>query len=90
MNKNMPNPISNSFSMPNSNNQTFYLTLPIACQICLGKVKDPCVCPNFHVFCEFCIEIWLEKSKQCPTCRISRIFSKLISFKFFEFFYQFK
>ncbi len=24
-----------------------------------------------HVFCAFCIDIWLEKTKQCPTCRIS-------------------
>jgi hypothetical protein len=23
-----------------------------------------------HAFCSFCIEIWLEKTKQCPTCRI--------------------
>jgi hypothetical protein len=45
-------------------------TLPITCQICLGKVKEPAVCPNLHVFCSFCIDIWLEKSKQCPTCRI--------------------
>ena len=28
------------------------------------------MCPNLHVFCSFCIEIWLEKTKQCPTCRI--------------------
>jgi hypothetical protein len=45
-------------------------TLPITCQICLGKVKEPAVCPNLHVFCSFCIDIWLEKNKQCPTCRI--------------------
>lgn len=45
-------------------------TLPITCQICLGKVKEPVVCPNLHAFCSFCIEIWLEKSKQCPTCRV--------------------
>jgi hypothetical protein len=24
-----------------------------------------------HVFCAFCIDIWLEKTKQCPTCRIA-------------------
>ena len=36
----------------------------------IGKVKEPCVCPNLHVFCAFCIDIWLEKTKQCPTCRI--------------------
>jgi predicted nucleic acid-binding Zn-ribbon protein len=46
-------------------------TLPITCQICLGKVKDPSVCPNLHAFCSFCIDIWLEKSKHCPTCRVA-------------------
>ena len=51
-------------------NQKVCHTLPITCQICLGKVKEPCVCPNMHVFCAFCIDIWLEKTKQCPTCRI--------------------
>ena len=45
-------------------------TLPITCQICLGRVKEPCVCSNLHVFCACCIDIWLEKSKQCPTCRV--------------------
>ena len=29
------------------------------------------MCPNLHAFCSFCIETWLEKSKHCPTCRIS-------------------
>lgn len=29
------------------------------------------MCPNLHAFCSFCIEIWLEKSKQCPTCRVA-------------------
>lgn len=28
------------------------------------------MCPNLHAFCSFCIDIWLEKTKQCPTCRI--------------------
>ena len=46
-------------------------TLPITCQICLGRVKDPSVCPNLHAFCSTCINMWLEKSKQCPTCRTS-------------------
>lgn len=36
----------------------------------IGKVKDPSVCPNLHAFCSFCIDIWLEKTKQCPTCRV--------------------
>lgn len=34
------------------------------------KVKEPTVCPNLHVFCSICIDIWLEKSKACPTCRV--------------------
>lgn len=46
-------------------------TLPITCQICLGKVKEPSICPNLHVFCASCINLWLEKTKQCPTCRVA-------------------
>lgn len=61
---------NNSPNKINGNNQNYCLTLPVTCHICLGKVKDPSVCPNLHVFCSFCIEIWLEKTKQCPTCRI--------------------
>lgn len=55
--------------LSNKTNQNVCLTLPITCQICLGKVKEPCVCPNLHAFCAYCIEIWLEKSNQCPSCR---------------------
>nr|XP_039264667.1 uncharacterized protein LOC120340467 [Styela clava] len=45
-------------------------TLPISCQICLEKVKEPVTCPNQHVFCSLCMEVWLERNKQCPTCRV--------------------
>ncbi|XP_054754749.2 ORC ubiquitin ligase 1-like isoform X1 [Lytechinus pictus] len=45
-------------------------TLPIACQICLGKVKEPVVCSNQHVFCNSCMEVWLQHRSHCPTCRI--------------------
>ncbi|KAJ8367344.1 hypothetical protein AAFF_G00320670, partial [Aldrovandia affinis] len=51
-------------------NVTLSLTLPISCQICLGKVREPVICGNCHVFCSFCIELWLNKTSQCPTCRI--------------------
>ncbi|RUS74237.1 hypothetical protein EGW08_018005, partial [Elysia chlorotica] len=44
-------------------------TLPISCQVCLGKVKQPVVCPNLHVFCERCLEVWLKRNNQCPSCR---------------------
>ena len=33
-------------------------------------MKEPAVCSNLHAFCSICIEIWLENSKACPTCRI--------------------
>nr|XP_006823740.1 PREDICTED: uncharacterized serine-rich protein C215.13-like [Saccoglossus kowalevskii] len=50
---------------------TISLTLPISCQICLGKVKQPVICPNQHVFCTLCMDLWLRKNDQCPTCRTS-------------------
>ncbi|CAF0731671.1 unnamed protein product [Brachionus calyciflorus] len=53
-----------------TSSQNVIHTLPITCQICLGKVKEPCVCPNMHTFCSFCIDIWLEKTKHCPTCHV--------------------
>ncbi|XP_071127035.1 uncharacterized protein LOC143042569 isoform X1 [Mytilus galloprovincialis] len=48
---------------------TIAFTLPISCQICLGKVKKPVLCPNNHVFCSPCMDVWLERNKQCPACR---------------------
>ncbi|KAG7466986.1 hypothetical protein MATL_G00148450 [Megalops atlanticus] len=51
-------------------NVTLSLTLPISCQICLGKVREPVICGNYHVFCSACIDVWLKKASQCPTCRI--------------------
>ncbi|CAG5131288.1 unnamed protein product [Candidula unifasciata] len=54
-----------------SNKQmTITFTLPISCQICLGKVKQPVLCPNHHVFCSLCLEIWLNRNQQCPACRV--------------------
>ncbi|KAK2853866.1 hypothetical protein Q5P01_006527 [Channa striata] len=54
----------------NYQSSTLSLTLPISCQICLGKVKQPVICANYHVFCSSCMEMWLEKSSQCPSCRV--------------------
>ncbi|MCJ8729840.1 hypothetical protein PDJAM_G00110930 [Pangasius djambal] len=54
----------------NVQNVTLSLTLPISCQICLGKVRKPMICCNHHVFCAACIELWLQKCSQCPTCRV--------------------
>ncbi|KAK2920044.1 ORC ubiquitin ligase 1 [Channa argus] len=54
----------------NYQSSTLSLTLPISCQICLGKVKQPVICGNYHVFCSPCMEMWLKKASQCPTCRV--------------------
>ncbi|XP_067663297.1 ORC ubiquitin ligase 1-like [Haliotis asinina] len=48
---------------------TISFTLPISCQICLGKVKEPVLCPNNHVFCSPCMDVWLQRIQQCPACR---------------------
>ncbi|KAG8586271.1 hypothetical protein GDO81_005320 [Engystomops pustulosus] len=49
---------------------TLALTLPITCHICLGKVRQPVICANHHVFCSVCIELWLKNNNQCPACRV--------------------
>uniref|UniRef100_UPI0037E70F21 ORC ubiquitin ligase 1 n=1 Tax=Semicossyphus pulcher TaxID=241346 RepID=UPI0037E70F21 len=54
----------------NYQTSTLSLTLPISCQICLGKVKQPVICANHHVFCSSCMEMWLKKASQCPSCRV--------------------
>ncbi|XP_034145430.1 uncharacterized protein obi1 isoform X2 [Esox lucius] len=54
----------------NFQNVTLSLTLPISCQICLGKVRQPVICTNNHVFCSCCMDIWLKNAGQCPTCRV--------------------
>nr|XP_057944856.1 ORC ubiquitin ligase 1 [Doryrhamphus excisus] len=54
----------------NFQTSTLCLTLPISCQICLGKVRQPVICGNHHVFCSSCMEMWLKKASQCPTCRV--------------------
>ncbi|KAF6732620.1 RING finger protein 219 [Oryzias melastigma] len=54
----------------NYQTSTLSLTLPISCQICLGKVRQPVICANYHVFCSSCMEVWLKKAGQCPTCRV--------------------
>ncbi|XP_056411545.1 ORC ubiquitin ligase 1 [Hyla sarda] len=51
-------------------NVTLALTLPITCHICLGKVRHPVICANYHVFCAVCIELWLKNNNQCPACRV--------------------
>ncbi|AWP01289.1 putative RING finger protein 219 [Scophthalmus maximus] len=54
----------------NYQTSTLSMTLPISCQICLGKVRQPVICANHHVFCSSCMEMWLKKASQCPSCRV--------------------
>ncbi|KAI4886667.1 hypothetical protein NFI96_012788, partial [Prochilodus magdalenae] len=34
-------------------------------------VRKPKICSNNHVFCSTCIDVWLQKCSQCPTCRVA-------------------
>ena len=56
----------------------------IKCYICLGKIKNPCMCPKCQkLTCEECIEKWLlEKKNQCPHCRVTLNFNQLIHLSF--------
>lgn len=38
--------------------------------IAVFQVKQPALCSNCHVFCGACIDVWLQRSHQCPTCRV--------------------
>lgn len=38
--------------------------------IAMFQVKQPVLCSNCHVFCGACIDVWLQRSHQCPTCRV--------------------
>ena len=53
-----------------SSSSSLVFTLPISCQICLSKVKDPVICSNRHVFCKSCMDVWLQRNQQCPACRV--------------------
>jgi hypothetical protein len=56
----------------------------------LFQVKQPVLCPNNHVFCSGCMDVWLQRNKQCPACRtpinpanpVKKIAGKFISVKF--------
>jgi len=43
------------------------------CSICLEKIgnKKCCELKCSHIFCEKCIETWLERSTTCPNCRVA-------------------
>ena len=56
----------------------------IKCYICLGKIKNPCMCPLCQkLTCEECIKKWLlEKKSQCPHCRVNLNYNQLIHLSF--------
>jgi len=41
----------------------------LTCMFGLGIFKNPVALPCQHVFCQSCIEMWLDKHGTCPKCR---------------------
>ncbi|CAJ0577429.1 unnamed protein product, partial [Mesorhabditis spiculigera] len=39
------------------------------CSICLSDMKNPIKLICSHIFCEECVETWLEEKHTCPMCR---------------------
>lgn len=52
----------------------FFVSWVFTCSLLLVyfyvQVKKPVICANYHVFCSSCMEMWLKKASQCPTCRV--------------------
>ena len=38
------------------------------CCICLENISSPFKTNCNHLFCEECLEDWLEENKKCPVC----------------------
>ena len=77
---------SNYFQYDSDTRSTSYNNIEaiIKCYICLGKIKNTCMCPSCQkLTCEECIEKWLsEKKSQCPHCRVNLNFNQLIHLSF--------
>lgn len=41
----------------------------LICCICQCVLEGPVESPCRHVFCKVCIETWLHRNRNCPTCR---------------------
>ncbi|KAJ3119733.1 hypothetical protein HK098_005199 [Nowakowskiella sp. JEL0407] len=59
-----------SVSFEGQNSVAISHTLPLLCGVCKQKVKGPVVCPNRHVFCDSCLQEWIKRRPQCPTCKV--------------------
>lgn len=46
------------------------LSLKRYVNVCCEQVRQPVICANHHVFCSSCMEMWLRKANQCPSCRV--------------------
>ncbi|XP_035776792.1 E3 ubiquitin-protein ligase TRIM37-like isoform X2 [Anopheles albimanus] len=56
------------------------------CVICLGKLTDPCLCPQCSkMYCRPCILEWLSLSdKSCPNCKFSMTVERLVKLRWVE------
>ena len=40
------------------------------CSICLNSIKNPIlIIPCNHIFCKYCLKLWIKKNAICPLCR---------------------
>ena len=39
------------------------------CSICLGEIIKPTTLDCGHIFCRTCIQLWSQRSLECPYCR---------------------
>lgn len=46
----------------------------LCCAICREIYINPVILNCSHSFCKFCLNAWLAKHDQCPSCRIDTIF----------------
>ena len=42
----------------------------LKCQICMNVLENPLVIKKCeHMFCDYCINDWLDRKRKCPICR---------------------
>ncbi|XP_050101712.1 E3 ubiquitin-protein ligase TRIM37-like [Anopheles aquasalis] len=56
------------------------------CVICLGKLNDPCLCPQCSkMYCRRCILEWLSLSnRSCPNCKFPMTVKGLVKLRWIE------
>lgn len=48
------------------------------CPVCNLGFNHPCETKCTHIFCQECIESWLEQDESCPSCRAKAILDDLV------------